>query len=116
MRYPNVGGNEMKASHGMVLVVVLIMLVACAPAASAPTNSPTQGGIVAAPTIAPTVDITPFRDQLIAAWRPETRDLAYLQSVMVDPFIIGGPDAPLFEPLPPAEAITKLQEGGFFAS
>ena len=35
---------------------------------------------------------------------------------MVDPFIIGGPDAPLFEPLPPAEAITKLQEGGFFAS
>lgn len=105
----------MKLYHGVTLLVVLLIMAGCAPAA-VPTDAATQGAMPPAPTLAPTVDITPFRDQLIAAWRPETRDLAFLQSVMVDPFIIGGPDAPLFDPLPPVDALARLQEGGYFAS
>ena len=56
----------MKVLYGVVLIFVVLMLIGCAPAASAPTDTATQVGMPPAPTIAPTVDITPFRDQLIA--------------------------------------------------
>jgi len=54
-----------------------------------------------------------FREHLIQAWMPATRDLAYLEDVMADPFIVAGVFAIHYEaPLPPAEALTRMQADG----
>jgi hypothetical protein len=49
------------------------------------------------------------REQILQAWMPVFRDLAALEGLMVDPFLIGGPAAYIYGPMTPAEAIAQMQ-------
>jgi hypothetical protein len=64
-----------------------------------------------------TTALDAFREQLIQAWVPDTRDLAYLESVMVDPFPVADVFAIYYDaPLPPADALARMQADGFLAN
>ena len=57
-----------------------------------------------------------FREHLIQAWIPITRDLAYLESIMVDPFPVADVFALHYEsPLPPTEALARMQADGLMS-
>jgi hypothetical protein len=55
-------------------------------------------------------DLETFRTQLVNAWMPGTRDLAFVESVMAEEFWIAGTQAYLYGPMTPAEAIGQMME------
>src|SRR5438046_53115 len=115
----------MISSRRLWLTVCLSALILAGCGGAAPTTAAPTPTVALTPTTAvqPSPGATEsnsklvdFVNQLVTAWQPDSRDLNFVQSVMANPFTIGGPDAPLFDAMPPADANAKQHQGGCFAS